>query len=154
MRWSWLRTLLLGLMIGPASSTVDAADADAAEAEPTPSGYAVRGANFYVWDEDARVASAWARELRGPAPDSREGADLGALLRTLSPFERTWLISSWATSTNESTRRELARALSEPSDDVGARWAIEHLQRDPSPEVRRLARAAAELRGAQPREAS
>jgi hypothetical protein len=116
----------------------------------TPSGYAVRGANFYVWAEDARAASAWAKELRGPAHDSAEDADLGPLLRTLSPFERTWLISSWATSANESTRRRLARTLTGPSDDVGARWAIEHLQRDPSPEVRLLARAAARLRRAQP----
>src|SRR5258705_13526645 len=101
MYWSWLRTLLLGLMIGPASLSADT-DADAAEAERTPSGYAVRGANFYVWDEDARAASAWANELRGPAPRSGEVADLALLLRTLSPFERTWLISSCATSANES----------------------------------------------------
>jgi len=153
MRWTWLRTLLLGVMIGPASLTVDTADTDAAEAEHTPSGYAVRGANFYVWDEDPRAASRWAAELRGATPEPGDGADLEALLGTLSPFERTWLISSWATSPNEPTRRLLARALSAQSDDVGARWALEHLRRDPSPEVRRLARAAAELRGTQPAEA-
>ena len=65
MNWSWMRTLLLGLMLGPASLTADAADADAAEAERAPSGHAVRGANLYVWDEDARAASAWAKELPG-----------------------------------------------------------------------------------------
>ncbi len=144
MQWTWLRTLLLGLLIGPGSVTADTTDADAAEAERTPSGYAVRGANFYVWDEDARAASAWAKELRGSAPDPGEGADLGALMSALSPFERTWLISSWATSANESTRRLLARTLSATSDGVGARWALEHLKRDPSPEVRRLAGAADE----------
>ena len=51
----------------------------------TPSGYAVHGANFYVWDEDARAASAWAKELRGPAHDSAEGADLGPLLPRCRP---------------------------------------------------------------------
>jgi hypothetical protein len=143
----WLRTLLLGLMIGPASLTVDAADADAAEAERVPSGHAIRGANFYVWDEDARVASAWAKELAGSGSNAKpaEGTDIGAFLSELSPFERTWLISSWATSANEPTRRMLARALSAPVvDGVGVRWALEHLQRDPSAEVRRLAGAAEE----------
>jgi hypothetical protein len=144
MGWSWLRMLLLGMMLGPASLTVDAADADAAEAERVSSGHSVRGANFYVWDEDARVASAWAKELGGAAAEPAEGADLGALLSALSPFERTWLISSWATSANEPTRRMLARTLAVQIDDVGARWALEHLKRDPSAEVRRLAGAAEE----------
>jgi hypothetical protein len=140
---SWLRMLLLGLMIGPASLAAEATDADAADAERVPSG-AVRGANFYVWDEDARVASAWAKELGGATAEPSEGADLGALLSALSPFEQTWLISSWATSANEPTRRMLARALSVRVDGVGARWALEHLKRDPSAEVRRLARGAEE----------
>jgi hypothetical protein len=144
MRWSWLRTLLLGLMIGPASLTADAADADAGEAERSPGGYSVRGANFYVWDEDARVASAWAKELGGVMAEPAEGADVVALLRGLSPFERTSLISSWATSPNERTRRMLASALSAPVEGVGVRWALEHLKQDPSAEVRRLAGAAEE----------
>ena len=90
------------------------------------------------------MASAWAKELGGSAAEPAEGADLGALLSALSPFERTWLISSWATSESEQTRRLLARSLSAQIDDVGARWALEHLQRDPSAEVRRLAGGAEE----------
>ena len=140
MRWSWLRVLLLGFVIGPAA-VADPPD-DAAEAERVPSGYSVRGSNFYVWDEDAREALAWAAELGGDDDDLGEGADLGVLLRSLPPLERTWLISSWATSANERTRRMLARALSAPVESVGARWALEHLRGDPSEEVRRLAQAA------------
>src|SRR5262245_49455140 len=75
-----------------------------------PGGHAVRGASFYVCDEDAQ---------------------LGAVLRALPPLERTWLISSWATSESEPARRLLASALVEPLDAVGARWALDHLQRDP-----------------------
>ena len=141
---SWLRMLLLGMMIGPAPLIVDTVDADAAEAERAPSGHSVRGAHFYVWDEDARAASVWAAELGGATAEPAEGADLGALLSELSPFERTWLISSWATSANEPTRRMLARSLAAQIDGVGARWALEHLKRDPSAEVRRLAGAAEE----------
>lgn len=140
----WLGTLLLGLMIGPAALNVDTADADAAEAERVPSGHAIRGANFYVWDEDERVASAWADELGGVMAEPAEGADIGALLRELSPFERTSLISAWATSPNERTRRMLAGALSAQVEGVGVRWALEHLKRDPSAEVRLLAGAAEE----------
>jgi hypothetical protein len=134
----WLRTLLLGLVIGPASLTMDAGDADAAEAERVPTGHAVRGANFYVWDEDPRVASAWAKELGGVAAEPAEGADVATLLSELSPFERTSLISSWATSPNERTRRMLASALSAQVEGVGVRWALEHLRQDSSAEVRRL----------------
>lgn len=144
MRWTWLRTLLLGLMIGPGSLIADAADADAAEAERPAGGYAVRGANFYVWDEDPRVASAWAKELGGVTAEPAEGADVVGLLGGLSPFERTSLISLWATSPNERTRRLLASALAGPVEGVGVRWALEHLKCDPSPEVRRLAGAAEE----------
>jgi hypothetical protein len=141
---SWFRMLLLGMMIGPAPLIVDTVDADAAEAERVPSGHSVRGAHFYVWDEDARAASVWAAELGGAKAEPAEVADVGALLSALSPFERTWLISSWATSANEPTRRMLARTLAAQIDDVGARWALEHLKRDPSAEVRRLAGAAEE----------
>jgi hypothetical protein len=131
----WLRMLLLGLMVGPAPLATDNTDA----AEPG-RGHAIRGANFYVWDEDAREATAWAAELAGA---TGERADAGPVLRALGALERTWLISSWAMSPDEPTRRMLARALGEPLDAVGARWVVEHLQRDPSPEVRRLAGAAA-----------
>lgn len=141
MRRSWLQMALLGFLLGPAALAVDSPD-DAVEAERASSGFAVRGAGFYVWDEDAREALAWAEELGADPAEPAEGADVGALLRALSPLERTWLISSWATSTNEPTRRMLARALAEPIESVGARWALEHLQRDPSAEVRRLASAA------------
>ena len=138
---SWFRMLLLGMMIGPAPLIVDTVDADAAEAERVSSGHSVRGAHFYVWDEDARVASAWAKELGGAAAERAESADVGALLSALSPFERTWLISSWATSESEPTRLMLARTLPGQIEGVGARWALEHLKRDPSAEVRRLAGA-------------
>lgn len=151
MRFSWLRMLLLGLMIGPVPLAVDAGDADAAEAERAPvapTGHVVRGENFYVWDEDAREAASWAEELGGATAERAGGGDLGALLRGLSQLERTWLITSWATSDDEPTRCRLASALAGPIDGVGTRWVLEHLQRDPSAEVRRRARAAVELRAA------
>ena len=140
---AWLRMLLLGFLIAPASASVGAADADPPDTE-SPRGHSVRGAGFYVWDEDARLASVWAAELAELAPV--EGANLSAVLRALPPLEQTWLVSSWAASPNEPTRRMLASALAEPFDGVGARWALEHLQRDPNAEVRRRARAALERR--------
>jgi len=137
---AWLRMLLLGFLIAPASALLGAADTDPPD-EAAPRGHSVRGQGFYVWDEDARLASVWAAELSELAPV--EGANLYAVLRALPPLEQTWLVSSWATSESEPLRRMLASALAEPLDGVGARWALEHLQRDPSAEVRRCARAAA-----------
>ena len=138
---AWLRMLLLGFLIAPASALLGAADADPPDPESAPRGHSVRGAGFYVWDEDARLASVWAAELSELAPI--EGANLNAVLRALPPLEQTWLVSSWATSSSEPMRRMLASALAEPVDGVGARWALDHLKRDPSPEVRRRALAAA-----------
>ena len=75
------------------------------------------------------------------------GAQLGRFVIE-TEVGRTWLITTCATSENESTRRRLASALAEPIDGVGVRWVLEHLQRDPSSDVRRLARAASEAREA------
>jgi hypothetical protein len=94
MQWTWLRTLLLGLMIGPGSVTADTADTDAAEAERTPSGYAVRGANFYVWDEDARSGVGVGQGAPGLRAEPGEGADLGALMSALYRSSAPWLISA------------------------------------------------------------
>jgi len=75
-----------------------------------------------------------------------EGPTLGVLLCLLPSLDRTCLISAWATSPRESTRRALADALSRPFEAVGVRTALELLREDPSPEVRRLARVAAASR--------
>ena len=75
-------------------------------------------------------------------------SSLGLVLCLLPGLDRTCLISAWATSANEPTRRALARALAAPFEAVGVRAALEELQRDPSAEVRRLARAAAASREA------
>lgn len=71
---------------------------------------------------------------------------LGCILCLLPSLDRTALVSAWATAPDEGTRRELARALSAPFEAVGVRGVLEHLQRDPDPEVRRLAREAAAIR--------
>jgi hypothetical protein len=72
---------------------------------------------------------------------------LGLLFCLLPSLDRTCLVSDWALSASESTRCALARALAAPFDAVGVRGVLDHLQRDRSPEVRRLARAAARSRG-------
>ncbi len=84
----------------------------------------------------------------GPAAGDGSLSPLGCMLCLLPSLDRTALISSWATSTEEPTRRALARALGAPFEAVGVRGAIEHLQGDPSAEVRRLARSAAVSRSA------
>jgi hypothetical protein len=146
MRWSWLRTMLLGLLLGPAPWVTDVAEADPAEADRamigTRSGHAIRGENFYVWDEDPREASVRAQELGGTEGEPAHVSELRAVLRTVGPLERTWLITSWATSADESIRLMLASALAAPLDVIGGRWALEHLRSDPSAEVRRRAEAA------------
>jgi hypothetical protein len=180
---------MLGFVIGPAPLPADPADAEPAEGErrslALPSGYAVRGLNVYVWDEDAREAGDWAAELLHSHGETAESAQwrtvaaksaslsplltresevefvmrldgsagagispLGCLLCLLPSLDRTCLISSWATSSNEQTRGAVARALSAPFEAVGVRAVIEHLQVDPSAEVRRLARSAAAARRA------
>jgi hypothetical protein len=72
---------------------------------------------------------------------------LGLLLGLLPSVDRTCLVTSWATSSDDQTRRALALALSAPFDAVGVRWAIEHLQEDSNSEIRELARSAARVRG-------
>jgi hypothetical protein len=79
---------------------------------------------------------------RGIDSASGSASPLGALLCLLPGLDRTCLVSSWATSPDERLRIALARALAAPFEAVGVRSAIDQLQRDPSPEVRRLARAA------------
>ena len=189
MRWSWLRAVMLGLMIGPAPADAEPGSPESAEAEglsPDKAvGHAVRGARFHVWDEDAREAEDWALELRrstaetvesarwrviaaraaagSSIPTGEEEADpvawldasgaraglspLGIMLCLLPSLDRTYLISSLATSSHEPTRLALARALAAPFEAVGALEALEHLQRDASADVRRSARSSAALRG-------
>jgi hypothetical protein len=79
-----------------------------------------------------------------------EASSLGSLLCLLPSLDRTCVIASLATSSNESARRALAEALSAPFEAVGVRGALEHLQADPSPEVRRLARSASAVRVSSP----
>jgi hypothetical protein len=192
MRWSWLRAVILGLLVGPAPATAEVSDVESAEAEEPsserPSGHVVCGLDFYVWDEDPREAKDWAVELAQPFGERRESmrwrgiaaasavrpsiltdeieaelarrsatfaresgiSTLGCILCLLSTLDRTRLISTWATSSSEPDRRALARALSAPFDAIGVYSAIDHLQMDPNPEVRRLARAAAATRTTRP----
>lgn len=74
MRRSWLRSVLFGILIGPAPVPMDPA-MDPAETEPSElgieqpaprkqSGHSVQGPHFYVWDEDSREAADWAVELQ------------------------------------------------------------------------------------------
>jgi hypothetical protein len=62
-----MRALALGLAIGPAPVVADAGDLEPTDMEESPAGesfgYAVDGAHFHVWDEDAREASDWGVEL-------------------------------------------------------------------------------------------
>jgi hypothetical protein len=85
--------------------------------------------------------------VRSAAPTHELGiSTLGCVVCLLPSLDRTWLISSWATSPRQPIRCALARALSAPFDAVGVASAITHLQADPSAEVRRLAHAAADAR--------
>lgn len=192
-RSSWLRALLLGVLIGPTPFAPDAPErTELADAEPLGSertapdpafGHAVRGLNFYVWEEHREEASGWAADLllagglgadsahwravaaaraAGPpvltddseaelgawaeAAGAAHSAPLGPLLCLLPCIDRTRLVASWATSPSERVRGALADALSTPFEAVGVRGALEHLQEDPSADVRRLARLAAATR--------
>lgn len=83
--------------------------------------------------------------------DEHEGSSLTALglvLCLLPSLDRTYVISSWATSPDEHVRRTLARALAAPFEALGVDCAIGHLQEDPNAEVARLARSAAAARAA------
>jgi hypothetical protein len=71
---------------------------------------------------------------------------LGLLLCLLPSLDRTCLISSCAASSHEPMRLALARALAAPFEAVGVRAVLDHLQNDPSAEVRRSARSAAAVR--------
>jgi hypothetical protein len=185
---SWLRTLLIGLVLGPAPASADPVqdpvECEDPSARRVKGGQSVSGADFLVWEEDAHEARAWAAELahgfdaidepsgwgavaRRTAglplvltdeiaeemaawSDASEGdpafARLGCVLCLLPSLDRTYLVSSWATSPNERLRRDLARALAIPFEAAGVRSALDHLQQDPSEEVRALATRAAENR--------
>lgn len=193
MRTPWLRTLLLGLLIGPAPALADATADTVADppcedpfARPETDGQSVSGEEYLVWDEYAREARAWAAELThgcgqagaslgwrgvaqrtaggpavlgndiveemaawGQAPEEgkEEAGLLGLVLCLLPSIDRTYLISSWATSPSERIRRDLAQALSVPFEATGVPSAIEHLRSDPSAEIRSLATLAAASRG-------
>ena len=74
---------------------------------------------------------------------------LGLLLCLLPSLDRTYLVSSLATSPDEQTRLALARALAAPFDALGVDFAIGQLKEDPSPDVARHARFAFATRAAQ-----
>jgi hypothetical protein len=77
------------------------------------------------------------------ACDGQAGiSPLGLLLCLLPSLDRTCLISSCATSSHEPTRLALSRALAAPFEAVGVRAALDHMQNDPSAEVRKSARSA------------
>jgi hypothetical protein len=83
--------------------------------------------------------------------DTCEGSGLtplGLLLCLLPSLDRTYLISSLATSSDERVRLALARALAAPFQALGVDWAIRHLEEDPSPDVARQARIASVARAA------
>jgi len=73
---------------------------------------------------------------------------LGLLLCLLPSLDRTYLISSMATSSDEKVRFALARALAAPFQALGVDWAIRYLEEDPSPDVARQARFAFAVRAA------
>lgn len=194
MRWPWLRALVLGLWLGPASP-VEAADLEIAASwavDPSvrrwdgdPAGRAVPGAADPARPDEA----AWVAELRrwqgtagerdhwrtlaartaaqpsmltdeieteiaswrGIASPERSITPLGCALCLLPSLDRTALVSSWAVSPDAPTRAALARALAAPFDAVGVRAALDQLQTDALPEIRRLAASASaqrERRGA------
>jgi hypothetical protein len=97
--------------------------------------------SFLTDEHEAKLAT-WSESSGSAAGIST----LGCLLCLLPSLDRTALICSCATSASEETRRALARALAAPFEAVGLRPAIDHLQSDPSSEVRRLARFAAATR--------
>lgn len=83
--------------------------------------------------------------------DACEGSGLtplGLVLCLLPSLDRTYLISSLATSSDEQVRLALARALAAPFQALGVDWAIGHLEEDPSADVARQARSAAAARAA------
>jgi len=185
---SWLRTLLIGLVLGPAPASADPVqdpvDCEDSSARRVRGGQSVSGADFLVWEEDAHEAEVWAAELAhgfavadepsgwgavarrtaglplvltdeiaeemaawSEAPDGEAAfARLGYVLCLLPSLDRTYLVSSWATSPNERLRRDLAEALTMPFEAAGVRSVIDHLRQDPSEEVRALATRAAESR--------
>ena len=61
---------LIGALLSLATGGPPAGDREAPPSDP--SGYAVDGGDFYVWDEEREEAEQWARELaRSRAPSSR-----------------------------------------------------------------------------------
>ena len=76
---------------------------------------------------------------RGHVDTKRAGALLGktlaAALVELSPFDATYLVTTWAVSDDPLRRIAVATALAHAMP-VGARTALEHLARDPDPDVR------------------
>ena len=164
MGWRWLRALVIGLWIGPGPAAAEPVDVEPLEATPTERvGRAIEGPRFLVWDEDPPQADAWASELLradlaaavdrglGFAPDGQDGSSpaasaLGRLLCRLPSLSRTFVVATLATSPDERSRRAIAGALSARFEAIGVATAIEHLRSDTSPEVRRLAGAAAASR--------
>lgn len=74
------------------------------------------------------------------------GAALGSVLVRLSPLERAYLVTSWASSDSDGLRFALAFALAWPVETVGVRSALEALASDRSPDVRIAAERAIRMR--------
>lgn len=89
MRWSWLRAIVLGTIIGPApilAEPIDAAETSARRAI----GLAVQGVNFHVWDEESREAMDWAGELiraGGKTHEAGRRRNAAARSAALAPLE-------------------------------------------------------------------
>jgi hypothetical protein len=99
------------------------------------------------WDEV--ILSAYAEEI-SQSLGARAGESIARLITSLPARERTWVIARWALSGRDKLRLALARAAAHPVDAVGIYTALEHLARDPSPEIRDTAREARVRRGLQP----
>ncbi len=89
-----------------------------------------------------QAARMTAPEMKGQELEpslERCASHLPRILEEASPLERTYIVSSAALSANEGVRLAIARALRPLREVIGARSALEHLRRDPSPKVRAAA---------------
>ena len=67
-----------------------------------------------------------------------DGQTLGEVLTTMRPLDATYVVTTWALSDDPRRRLAIARALAHASP-LGKQTVIEHLARDPDPEVRAAA---------------
>ena len=90
--------------------------------------------------------AALATLLAGGGSAARAADDLPVTLEAVSELDRVGIIAGWAVSSSPRARLAIARALRHVPPTVGATTAIEHLARDPDPEVRVAIAEAAWLR--------